>query len=68
MNVAKSDGNESDSFAFSLSITPSICYSDASKWLLDTGATYHTYPRREWFFSLEKLDSGIVIIENDDAC
>ena len=40
VNVTKSDGNESDSFAFSLSITPSICYADDSKWLLDTGTTY----------------------------
>ena len=42
VNVAKSDGNESNSSAFSLSITPLICYSDVSEWLLDTGATYHT--------------------------
>ena len=52
----------------SLSITSLICYSDASEWLLDTRATYHIYPRREWFFSLEKLDSSIVIMENDVAC
>jgi len=32
------------------------------------GATYHICPRREWFSSLEKLDSGVVIIENDVAC
>ena len=37
VNAAKSYGNESDSSTFSLSITPSICYSDASEWLLDTG-------------------------------
>ena len=61
VNVAKSDGNESDSSAFSLSITPLICYSDVSEWLLDMGATYHICPRREWFSSLEKLDSGVVI-------
>jgi len=29
VNIAKSDGKESDSSAFSLSITPSICYSNA---------------------------------------
>ena len=47
VNVAKSDGNDYDSSAFSFSITSSVCYSDASRWLLDTGATYHIYPRRE---------------------
>jgi len=37
VNATKSDETESDSSAFSLSITPSICYSDASNWLLNTG-------------------------------
>jgi len=32
------------------------------------GATYYICPRREWFSSLEKLDSGVVIMGNDDAC
>ena len=32
------------------------------------GATYHICPMREWFFSLEKLDSKVVIIGNDVAC
>ena len=68
VNVVKSDGNKSDSSAFSLSITPSICCSDTSEWLVDIGATYHICPRREWFSSLEKLNSGVVIMRNDAAC
>ena len=68
VNVVKSDSNDSDSSAFSLSITPLICYSDMSEWLLDTRATYHICPRREWFSSFEKLDGGLVIMKNDDAC
>ena len=52
----------------SLSITPLICHSDASEWLLDTGATYHIFPGENGFSSLEKLDSGIVIMKNDVAC
>jgi len=68
VNVAKSDGNESDFSTFSLSITTSICCSDTSEWLVDIGATYHICPRREWFSSLEKLDSGVVIMRNDAAC
>ena len=47
VNVAKLDENESDCSSFSLSMTPSICYLDASEWLLDIGATYHICPRRE---------------------
>ena len=68
VNVAKSDMNESYSSDFSLSITPSICYSDASDWLLDMGATYHICPKREWFSYLEKLDSGVVTMKDDAAC
>jgi len=68
VNVTKSDGNESNSSAFLLSITSSICYSDASEWLLDMGATNHICPRKEWFSSLEKLDSGVVIMRNDATC
>ena len=40
----------------------------ATHWLLDTGDTYHICSRNEWFSSLEKLDSGVVIMRNDDAC
>jgi len=40
----KSDGNDSDSSGYSLSITPSSCHSDASEWVLDTGSTYHICP------------------------
>ena len=68
VNVTKSDGKESDSSSFSLSIILSICFSDASEWLLDMKATYHICPRREWFSNLEKLDSGVVIMRNDNAC
>jgi len=35
--------------------------------MLDSGATYHVCPRREWFSSFEKLDRGVVIIGNDHA-
>ena len=68
LNVSKSNGNESDSSTFSLSITLSIWYSDDSEWLLDTEATYHICLRRKWFSSLKKLDNGVVIMGNDAAC
>jgi len=68
LNVAKSDQNDSNSSAFSFSITPSMCYSDASEWLLGASATYQICPKREWLSSFEKLNSGVVIMENDGAC
>ena len=39
VNVAKLDGEDSDSSTFSLSITPSDCHSDVFESVLDTGAT-----------------------------
>ena len=60
MNVTKLDGENSDSSTFSLSITPSNCHSNASEWILDTGTTYHIYPRREMFASFGKLDGGVM--------
>jgi len=38
-NVATMDGNNSDSFIFLLSITPTVCYLEKSEWILNTGAT-----------------------------
>ena len=35
---------------------------------MDTEATYHICPKREWFSSLEKLNSGVIIMGNDAAC
>ena len=51
----RSDGNNSDSSYFSLTIAPSDCHSDASEWVLDTASTYHICPRRELFASFEEM-------------
>jgi len=46
-NLAQADGSDSDSLIFSLSITTStVDYSDNTKWILDTGNTYHVCPNR----------------------
>lgn len=68
VNIAKSDGNIIDCSNYSLSITLSICYSNASEWMLDSDATYKVCPMRERFSSFEKLDGGVVIMGNDYAC
>ena len=64
----KSDGNDSDSSCFSLSITPSGCHSDASESILDTGSTYHICSRRELFASFEELDGGLMSMGDDHTC
>jgi len=53
---------------FSLSITSSGYHSDTSEWVLDTGSTYHIYPRRESFASFEELDGGLMPMRDDHTC
>ena len=57
-----------DSFNYSLSITASINYADSSEWLSDSGATFHVYPKREWFSTFENINGGIVFMGNDHTC
>ena len=54
------DGNDSDSFIFSLSITPIVCYLEESEGILDADATYHACPEKEWFATFEKLEKDLV--------
>jgi len=61
VNVANLDGEDSYSSAYSLSISPSNNHSDASEWVLDTGATYHICPRREMFASFKNKWSYDVV-------
>ena len=41
-------------------------YSDA--WLLDSGCTYHMWPKREWFSTYNPYDKGSVLTGNDAVC
>ena len=44
-NIAQTHGNDSDSFGYSLSITPISCCLEESEWILDMGNTYHVCPK-----------------------
>ena len=68
INVTESDDNDSDSSYFSLAITPSGCYSDMSKWVLDTGSTYHICPKSELFANFEELDGSLMSMGDDHIC
>ena len=53
------DGLNSESLVVSLTITtPTTFYSDISKWILNTRATYHVCPKRECFVSSKNLEGG----------
>ena len=64
----RSDGNDSDSSCFPLSITPSGCHLDASELILDTDSTYDICPSRELFASFEELDGGLIFMGDDHTC
>jgi len=67
--TSQADGSDSDLKVFSFSVTtPTIGYSGDSEWLLDTCATYHVCPNRDWFFRFEKLDSYSVVMGDDRLC
>jgi len=68
-STSQVDGSDSDSSIFSFSVTtPTIGCSGDSEWVLDTGATNHVCPNRDWFSSFEKLDGSFTIMGDDHPC
>ena len=66
---SQAGGLDSDSSIFSFSVTtPIVSYSGENEWILDTGATYHMCPNREWFSSFEKLEGCSVVMGDDHPC
>ncbi|KAH9768967.1 Integrase catalytic domain-containing protein [Citrus sinensis] len=53
---------------YSLSITPAAYEASSSEWILDTGAIYHLCPIKEWFTDFRNLESGAVVMRNDQPC
>jgi len=69
ISTSQAGGSDSDSSIFSFSITtPIVGYSGDVEWILDTGATYHVCPNRDWFSNFEKLDRCSVIMGDDRPC
>jgi len=48
--------------------TPTVGYSRDSEWILDTSATYHVCPNRDWFSRFKKLDGCSVVMGDDRPC
>ncbi|KAH9782773.1 retrovirus-related pol polyprotein from transposon TNT 1-94-like protein [Citrus sinensis] len=63
-NMAQKDENSD----YSLSITPAAYVASSSEWILDTGATYHLCPIKEWFTDFRNLESGAVMMGNNQPC
>ncbi|KAH9684519.1 Integrase catalytic domain-containing protein [Citrus sinensis] len=63
-NMARKDEGSD----YSLSITLAVYVGSLSEWILDTGATYHLCPIKEWFTDFRNLESGVVVMGNDQPC
>ncbi|KAH9782763.1 retrovirus-related pol polyprotein from transposon TNT 1-94-like protein [Citrus sinensis] len=63
-NMARKDEGSD----YSLSITPAAYVASSSEWILDTGATYHLCPIKEWFTDFRNLESGAVMMGNNQPC
>jgi hypothetical protein len=42
-------------------------HADCDVWLIDSGASYHMTPHREWFSEYEKYDGGDVFLGDDST-
>ncbi|KAH9718140.1 hypothetical protein KPL71_022099 [Citrus sinensis] len=63
-NMARKDEDSN----YSLSITPAAYVASSSEWILDTGATYHLCPIKEWFTDFSEFESGAVMMGSDQLC
>ncbi|KAH9689071.1 hypothetical protein KPL70_015335 [Citrus sinensis] len=63
-NMARKD----EGYDYSLSITHAAYVASSSEWMLDTGATYHLCPIKEWFTDFRNLESDAVVMRNDKPC
>ena len=42
-------------------------HADHDVWLIDSGASYHMNPHREWFLEYQKYNGGGVFLEDDST-
>ena len=42
-------------------------HADRDVWLINSGATYHMTPHREWFYEYEKYDGGDVFLRDEST-
>jgi hypothetical protein len=48
-------------------LASSSTHADHEAWLIDSGASFHMTPHREWFCEYEKYDGGNVFLGNDST-
>jgi hypothetical protein len=48
-------------------LASSITHADHKAWLVDSGASFHMTPHREWFYEYERYDGGNVFLGDDST-
>jgi hypothetical protein len=48
-------------------LASSSTHADHKAWLIDSDASFHMIPHREWFYKYEKYDGGNVFLGNDST-
>jgi hypothetical protein len=48
-------------------LASSSTHADHQAWLIDSSASFHMTPHREWFYKYEKYDGGNVFLGNDST-
>lgn len=41
---------------------------DREVWILDSGCSFHMSPHRQWFLDFKDMDSGKVLLGNNQEC
>ncbi|KAH9762567.1 hypothetical protein KPL70_000851 [Citrus sinensis] len=66
--AAASMARKDEDSDYSLSISPAAYVASSSELILDTGATYNLCHIKEWFSDFHNLESGAVVMGNDQPC
>jgi hypothetical protein len=48
-------------------LASSSTHADHEAWLVDSGASFHMTPHREWFYEYERYDGGNVFLGDDST-
>jgi hypothetical protein len=74
--VEKKKGSEESSFTEEKTskeeggdvyLASSSTHADHEAWLVDSGASFHMTPHKEWFYEYERYDGGNVFLGNDST-
>jgi hypothetical protein len=48
-------------------LASSRTHADHEEWLVDSGASFHMTPHREWFYEYQRYDGGNVFLGDDST-